>query len=241
MKIAPVLLLAALLPAGNAQDLAAGKKDFASRCAGCHGADGAGGEYGPNIVELRRFGHRAGRDIAEVIKNGIQDSGMPAFPLPQAQIDSLVAFVNSLRAPAADHPAPGDPAAGERFFFGQGNCSSCHAVKGRGGNLGPDLSNLGREMRLGQITQALQNPASVTQPGYRVVTVRLQDGSTVRGLVKNESNFDLQLQTVDGRLRLIEREQIADETRETVSLMPAVKATPEEMRNLVAYLSRLAL
>ncbi len=241
MKIAPVLLLAALLPAGNAQDLAAGKKDFASRCAGCHGADGAGGEYGPNIVELRRFGHRAGRDIAEVIKNGIQDSGMPAFPLPQAQIDSLVAFVNSLRAPAADHPAPGDSAAGERFFFGQGNCSSCHAVKGRGGNLGPDLSNLGREMRLGQITQALQNPASVTQPGYRAVTVRLQDGSTVRGLVKNESNFDLQLQTVDGRLRLIEREQIADETRETASLMPAVKATPEEMRNLVAYLSRLAL
>jgi PQQ-dependent dehydrogenase (methanol/ethanol family) len=242
MKIALVLFVAALLLApGNAQDIAAGKKQFASLCAGCHGVDGGGGEYGPNIVDMRRFGRRSGRDLTDVIKNGIQDSGMPAFPLPQAEIDSVVGFVNSLRAPAADHPAPGDVAAGERFFFGKGDCSSCHMVKGRGGNLGPDLSNLGRELRLAQITQALRNPAALQTTGYRLVSVRLRDGATFRGLVKNESNFDLQLQTLDGGLHLLKREQIADETREPAPLMPAVKATDEEMRDLVAFLSRLAL
>ncbi len=240
----PVLVLFVVTLAagrGGAQDVAAGKKQFASRCAGCHGVDGGGGEYGPNIVEMRRFGRRSGRDLADVIKNGIQGSGMPAFPLPQPDIDSLVAFVNSLRAPAADHPAPGDAAAGERFFFGKGNCSSCHAVKGRGGNLGPDLSNVGRERRLAQIVQSLRNPAALETPGYHLVSVRLRDGTTLRGLVKNESNFDLQLQTLDGGLRLLDREQIADETREPAPLMPAVNATDEEMRNLVAFLSRLAL
>jgi PQQ-dependent dehydrogenase (methanol/ethanol family) len=242
MKITLFLFVAALLPAsGNAQDVAAGKKQFASLCAGCHGVDGGGGEYGPNIVDMRRFGRRSGRNIADVIKNGIQDSGMPAFPLPQVQIDSLVAFVNSLRAPAADHPAPGDVAAGESFFFGQGNCAGCHVVKGRGGNLGPDLSNLGRELRLAQITQALRNPAALQTPGYRLVSVRLRDGTTFRGLVKNESNYDLQLQTLDGGLRLLDREQIADETREPAPLMPAVQATDAEMRDLVAFLSRLAV
>jgi PQQ-dependent dehydrogenase (methanol/ethanol family) len=242
MKTTLFLFVVALLPApGNAQDAAMGKKQFASLCAGCHGVDGGGGEYGPNIVEMRRFGRRSGRDLADVIKNGIQDSGMPAFPLPQAEIDSVVAFVNSLRAPAADHPAPGDVAAGERFFFGKGECSRCHIVKSRGGNLGPDLSNLGRELRLAQITQALQNPAALQTPGYRLVLVRLSNGATLRGLVKNESNFDLQLQTLDGGLHLLEREQIADETREPAPLMPAVKATDEEMRDLVAFLSRLAL
>jgi alcohol dehydrogenase (cytochrome c) len=241
MKIALVLFLAALLRApGSAQDLAAGTKQFASLCAGCHGMDGGGGEYGPSLVDTRRFGRRSGRSLAEVIQNGIQDSGMPAFPLPQADIDALVALVNSLRAPAAHHPAPGDVAAGERFFFGKGNCASCHVVKGRGGSLGPDLSNLGLELRLAQITEALRNPAALQTPGYRLVSVRLRDGATIRGLVKNESNFDLQLQTLDGRLRLLERAQIADETRESVPLMPVVQATDEEMRDLVAFLSRLA-
>ncbi len=242
MKIALVLFVAVLLRSpGSAQDIAAGKKQFASLCAGCHGVDGGGGEYGPDIVDTRRFGRRSGRNLADVIKNGIQDSGMPAFPLPQAEIGFLVAFVNSLRAPAADHPAPGDAAAGERFFFGKGSCSSCHMVKGRGGNLGPDLSNLGRELRLGQITQALRNPAALQTTGYRLVSVRLRDGATFRGLVKNESNFDLQLQTLDGGLHLLKREQIADEIREPAPLMPAVKATDEEMRDLVAFLSWLAL
>ena len=234
------MLIGVLASAAAAQDVETGRKQFAALCAGCHGVDGGGGEYGPNIVDMRRFGPRSTRDVADVIKNGIEDSGMPAFPLPQAQIDSLAAFVHSLRAPAAEHPAPGDAPAGERYFFGNGGCSNCHIVNGRGGNLGPDLSNIGGQRRLGQITQALRNPGANTTPGYRLVSVRLREGSKVRGLVKNESNFDLQLQTLDGGLRLLEREQIAEETRETAPLMPPAKGTDEELRDVLAYLSRLA-
>ena len=225
--------------AASAQNITAGKKQFASLCAGCHGVDGGGGEYGPNIVEMRRWGGRSDRNLPDIIKNGIPDSGMPAFPLPQPDIDALVAFVNSLRAPAADHPASGDDAAGERYFFGKGNCSGCHMVKGRGGNVGPDLSNLGRQRRLGQIQKALRDPASLQTPGYKLVSVRLRDGASLQGLVKNESNYDLQLQTLDGSLRLLSREQIAEETRAPSPLMPPVSATGEELRDLVAFLSRL--
>ncbi len=111
--ICPVLF--AVL-AASAQEIDAGKKLFESRCAGCHGVDGGGGEYGPNIVDLRGW-ERSEKSLPEIIKNGIPDSGMPAFPLPQPDIDALMAFVNSLRAPAAGHPPPGDAAAGERYFF----------------------------------------------------------------------------------------------------------------------------
>jgi len=236
-----VMVAAALLPGlVGADDIESGRKQFAALCAGCHGVDGGGGEYGPNIIDMRRFGQRSARDVAEVIKSGIEDSGMPAFPLPDKDIDALVAFVHSLRAPAAEHPAPGDAAAGESYFFGKGNCASCHMVKGRGGNLGPDLSNIGRQRRLAEIAQALRNPAANVATGYRVVSVRLRDGSTLRGLVKNESNYDLQLQTLDGGLRLLEREQIAEETRDPSPLMPPAKGTDEELRDAVAYLSRLS-
>ena len=71
------------------------------------------------------------------------------------------------------------------------------------------------------------------------MTVRLRDGQTLRGIAKNESTFDLQLLGVDGKLHLLSKDQVAEIVREK-SLMPKVEATPVEMRNLVAYLSRLS-
>src|SRR5689334_24920259 len=98
--------------------------------------------------------------------------------------------------------ATGDATAGERFFNGKGNCTSCHMVRGRGGVLGPDLSNVGRERTPAQIEQALTDPGAAPvapagrggrggrgAPSYRAVTVRLQDGRTIRGIAKNESAF----------------------------------------------------
>ncbi len=101
---------------------------------------------------------------------------MPAFPLPQPDMDALAAFVGGLRAPAFEHPPAGDAAAGESFFFGKGNCANCHLVKGRGGVLGPDLSNLGRETRLARIEMALRDPNALGMAGYKLVSVRLRSG-----------------------------------------------------------------
>src|SRR5260370_957576 len=104
----------------RAQETDPGRKLFESRCAPCHGLDGAGGEFGRSIVDRPRSGARAGRTVADIISNGIRDSGMPAFTIPQQQLDLLVAFVEALRSPASEHPAEGSVAAGESFFFGKG-------------------------------------------------------------------------------------------------------------------------
>ena len=50
-------------------------------------------------------------------------------------------------------------------------------IQGRGGVLGPDLSNLGRERRLAQIEQALHSPGG----SNRVVSVRTQDNRSFVG------------------------------------------------------------
>ncbi len=165
---------------------------------------------------------------------------MPAFQLPEQDLRQLLAFVVSLTAPAMNSPANGDIQAGERFFFGKGACSGCHMTQGAGGTLGPDLTSVGRDRRLGEIEQRLRNPNLQMSSGYRVVSVRLKDGRQIRGLARNETNFDLQLQALDGRLYLLRRSDIAEEVREGKSLMPPVEASAEEMRNLLAYLSRLA-
>src|SRR5262247_3258971 len=225
---------------GDPKALEAGKRHFEARCAACHGADGKGGERGPDIISSERARRRSANDLSELIRKGIPAAGMPAFQLPGRELQELVAFVRSLSAPAIESAAPGDVAAGATFFFGKGNCSSCHMVKGRGGLLGPDLSELAAERTLPEIEQSLRSPGARITPGFSLVSARLRDGRAVRGFVRNESNYDLQLQSLDGKLHLLRRQEVAELIRETTSLMPELKANEEEARNLLAYLSRLS-
>ncbi len=163
---------------------------------------------------------------------------MPAFSFSDVEMTALVGHITALRAPAADHPTPGDVQAGQTFFLGKGSCTRCHMIKGGGGVLGPDLTNVARELRLGQIEQALKRPETMSTPGYRPVTVHLKDGTVLSGIAKNESNYDLQLQAADGSLHMLSKSQISEETHPK-SLMPPVKASETEIRDLLAFLSRL--
>ena len=222
----------------RAQTAAAGKTAFALRCAGCHGANGTGGEIGPNIADADAD-TLIPRPLPDIITNGNSDAGMPAFALSHAELTALVAYITALRAPAAAHPPAGNVGAGERFYYGAGGCSGCHMIRGAGGTTGPDLSNIGRERRIERITAALLHPGAVPRKGYRGVSVTLREGGTLRGLVKNESNFDLQLQTLDGALHYLSRDEIAQERYDSASLMPPVAADSSTVGDLVAFLSRL--
>ena len=242
----------------GAQTVPTGKVQFQARCDRCHGDDGTGGDRGPGIVNPPRPRATSPAAVRDLIRAGIPDAGMPAFPIADEELDSITAYVMLLRTPAAAstaavEAAPGDALAGERFFAGKGDCASCHMVQGRGGVLGPDLSNEGRDRTPAQIEQALRDPGGPppaaagrggrgggARPSYRAVTVRLRNGQTIRGIAKNESPFDLQLLGVDGKLYLLLKDQVAEVTREQ-SLMPKVEATPSEMRDLIAYLSRLTI
>src|SRR5215813_2113077 len=226
--------------AGDSRAREAGKRHFEVRCAACHGADGKGGERGPDIISSDTARRRPVNELRELIRKGIPAAGMPAFQLPERELQELIAFLRFLSAPAIENVAPGDAAAGAAFFLGKGKCFSCHMVNGRGGLLGPDLSELAAERTLPEIEQSLRAPGARITPGFSLVSARLHDGRIVRGFVRNESNYDLQLQSLDGKFHLLRRQEVAELILETASLMPELKANEEEARNLLAYLSRLS-
>jgi PQQ-dependent dehydrogenase (methanol/ethanol family) len=242
------IYMAPLATVVAAQTVDAGKRDYRALCVGCHGEDGSGGGHGPNIVDVRRPRAASLEAVRNLILKGIPDRGMPAFKISEEEAGAIAVYVMTLKQPAGSGTAAGDSTAGERFFMGKGYCTNCHMVRGRGGILGPDLSNIGHDRTPAQIEQTLRDAGSPAAapggrsgrgggPSYRAVTVRLRNGETIRGVAKNESAFDLQLLTVDGKLHLLSKDEVADVVREK-SLMPKIDATPDEMRNLIAYLSR---
>jgi PQQ-dependent dehydrogenase (methanol/ethanol family) len=237
LALSPATLLCQNSPGVESGAAVEGAKVFALHCAGCHGADAHGTDHGPPLTGVR------GRSLSwlrNVIQKGIPSSGMPAFDLPAAELDALAALVHSLNSPAAESAAPGDRAAGERFFFGQGQCASCHMVYGRGAAVGPDLSSVAREMTAGELREALLEPSARVTPGYELVTVELRNGKTLRGFARSRSNFEIVVQDLTGQFHLLPDGEVRAIQEEKQFLMPPVKASPEQLDNLIAYLSRLA-
>ena len=240
-----------------AQTVESGKRQYQALCVGCHGEDGSGGGHGPSFLDVKRTRATSREAVRSLILKGIPNAGMPAFKISDDDADRIAGYVMSLKQPSnhgevRSTASKGDQAAGGRFFSGQGKCESCHMVQGRGGVFGPDLSNIGHDRSASEIEQALRDPGSTRgeatgrrkrrgsgeEQSYKAVTARLRDGQTIRGIAKNESTFDLQLLGVDGQLHLLLKDQIAEIVREK-SLMPKVEATPEELRDLIAYLTSL--
>ena len=113
-------------------------------------------------------------------------------------------------------------------------------VYGEGKPIGPDLSNVARELTVDQIRQALLQPSAQIAPGYGLVTVRLRDGGTLRGFARNRTRFDIQLQDLKGEFHPVSLDRVAAVEEEKQSLMPPAKADPRELQNLIAYLSSLS-
>jgi putative heme-binding domain-containing protein len=240
------LLIAALLvsPALWAQDAAPApaatdvRQTYEKLCAGCHGADARGTSQGPGLMGPR-VRRRSTQNLKNIILKGIPAAGMPAFDLPSPTVEGLAALVASLNAWAAEANVPGDSAAGKEFFIGEGQCASCHLVFGDGAPIGPDLSEIALQRTVDELREALQNPAEHIAPGYELVTLKLRDGGTLRGFARSRTRFDIVVQDLDGELHPLSFDQVARITEEKSSFMPAVKASEDELRNLIAFLSGL--
>jgi cytochrome c oxidase cbb3-type subunit III len=241
---------------GNPQAVAEGQELYNRTCTGCHGYDGTPGEQGPALgASGRRYLRISDQEIFDAIRRGIPGTLMPGTGLAEADAWKVAAYIRSLRGTAIDAPAQGDVAHGEQVFWGKGACGDCHMVRGRGGLLGPDLSNLAGRRKLYSIRDALTKTEHrvATDGGrhelslaplntYQAVRVVTRDGKSWSGVLMNEDNFSLQMLGSDNELHMFARDELRQVVYEPKSLMPTEydkRLTPEEFQDLLAFLSRL--
>ena len=234
-------LLPATLAAQSAASAQAGKARYENLCIGCHGQDGAGTEHAPRLADNTDLRGRSIDRIHGTIAAGFPASGMPPFgSLPSQQLDELAAYVSSLNVPASQAAVPGDVAAGKQYYWSEGKCATCHMVHGIGSSAGPDLSDVGSRLSAPALHEALAAPDLHITPGYELATVVTKPGNkTLRGYLRNQTNYDIQLQDLDGRFHLLPLSEVASLTKDAHAEMHPSALPVTTMDNLTAYLGTL--
>jgi alcohol dehydrogenase (cytochrome c) len=102
MRLAILFMMAGLVYAQDGR-VEEGRRLFSRNCAFCHGADGRGGERGPDIT-MSNLDSRT--DLPGLMRNGLPSRGMPGTSLSNAQVGSLVAYLQSIARSAGPPAVP---------------------------------------------------------------------------------------------------------------------------------------
>jgi putative membrane-bound dehydrogenase-like protein len=151
--------------------------------------------------------------------------------------------------PPEDHAAwlklaqgEGSREAGERIFYHArvGGCFRCHEFEGRGYNIGPDLTNIGRTMTRERLVQSIVDPSREIAPMFTNYTILTKDGEVKTGVhIGDEVDGRMKYADQNGRVFHVHPNDIDRRQPSSQSVMPAGVAenlTPQELRDLLAFL-----
>jgi putative heme-binding domain-containing protein len=92
---------------------------------------------------------------------------------------------------------------------------------------------------LDYVLENVLDPSAVVAKDYQVTVLELKDGRVLTGLVRQENDRTLTLQTQNDKVTMPKRD-IESRTKSAASMMPEGmldKLTNDEVRDLVAYLA----
>ena len=140
--------------------------------------------------------------------------------------------------------APGDAAAGRRLFFSPvgPRCSVCHKFGGRGGNVGPDLTQISRSASREKIITSILQPSQEIAPDYQAWTLVDRDGKTYTGLRLPKAGDNGQEDYADaaGKVFTLSSSAIEDRRVSSTSIMPdnlQSMLSTDDLRDLLTFLA----
>jgi putative heme-binding domain-containing protein len=136
----------------------------------------------------------------------------------------------------------GNAQAGERIFYHLrvGGCFRCHEFEGRGYQIGPDLTNIGRTMTRERLVQSIVDPSREIAPMFTNWSVLTKDGEAKTGVhVGDEVDGRLKFADQNGRVFHVHPNDIDRRQPSSQSVMPASlveNLTGQELRDLLTFL-----
>jgi putative heme-binding domain-containing protein len=128
---------------------------------------------------------------------------------------------------------------GKRIFFGdQVGCHKCHQVRGEGGKIGADLSNL-IHRDYASVLRDILFPNATINPDHIAYQVELKNGEAFTGVLQSDSRDRVVLGDVTGKSVTLSKNEIASLKPSALSLMPEglVQAlAPQQLKDLLTFL-----
>jgi putative heme-binding domain-containing protein len=121
-------------------------------------------------------------------------------------------------------------------------CIRCHAIKGEGGNVGPDLTQIGTRFSTKDIMEAILLPSKTISDQYATTEFQLKNGKSMVGKITNqddENYYIAQNPYVADILVKVPKKNVLSKNYSSVSsMLPGMvnSLNAEELRDLVAYL-----
>jgi quinoprotein glucose dehydrogenase len=120
-------------------------------------------------------------------------------------------------------------------------CFRCHKVNGEGGEVGPELTGIGKRQSREYILESILYPNRQIAAGFESVIVNLKNGTAYAGLLKKETDSELEINSPEDGMLKVKKADIKSRDR-GLSPMPEELVnllTKQEIRSLVEYLSSL--
>jgi cytochrome c oxidase cbb3-type subunit 3 len=243
--------------AGDPKAAKAGEYEFRINCALCHGLGAHGGGRGPDLTRAQKKHAHSDSDMFQIISNGIPGTAMPAngtngqgVGMTDEEIWQIVTYIRSQEVKASAKTT-GDAAHGKALFYGDGNCSMCHKIEGKGGRMGPDLTGEGGSRTREAMIDSIRNPSRRLAWGlteatkefpqeYESVIVVTADGKQIKGVILNEDSFSLQMMDSGEHIHLLAKDRLKSFQKSRESAMPKYNPdvlSDKDVEDIVAFLA----
>ena len=230
----------------TAEQIQTGELRFGAQCGFCHGRDAAGGEVGPDLTRSELVAQDVrGDTLGPLVRTGRVDTGMPAFPMSDAELVPIVAFLHrqmdqastlggDRRSVEPEDLATGNAADGRAYFNGVGGCSGCHSATG-------DLAGIAKRYQGLTLLQRMLYPGGRPAPAPPKAIFTLASGQTVVAPLTAEDEFLVTVMDPLGAPQTYQKNavKVKIENPMAAHFEQLGKYTDASMHNVFAYLDTL--
>jgi putative membrane-bound dehydrogenase-like protein len=182
----------------------------------------------------------AGRLLRNSPYQDLRNKAMVAFPAP-GKIDA-----RKLPSSAKLALRQGNAARGKALMAASTKsdlqCLKCHMAEGRGGQIGPDLSQIGKKASRENLLDSMLTPSKAIADQYLVHVVTTNKGLAISGLLMEETADMIVLRDANGKDHRIGKKEIDERARLQESIMPAnlvASMSEDDLLDLAEYLLTL--
>lgn len=182
----------------------------------------------------------AGRLLRNSPHQDLRNRALIAFPAPGKLDMTKLAPIAELAKRKGD--AANGQAILAKSITSEVQCLKCHMVRGQGGQIGPDLSMIGKKGSRENLFESLLQPAKAIADQYVNWKIDTADGQSLNGLIVGETAQAVTLRDANGKDYTLALKDIEKRAKLTTSLMPdnlVQTLTEDELIDVVEYMVTL--